>query len=719
MLIRIFIVFLPLSLLLGATVWIFYDTEVKSIWEIIRADERLAVQLSIHDINAELSMISSDLLYLARQNALNDWFKNKDNITTKNIARDYYAFSKSKARYDQVRLLNDKGNEAVRVNWNNGQPAIVPLQELQDKSGRYYVRETLSLDQGQISMSPFDLNIEDGEIEQPIKPVIRFGTPIYDQQGQKRGLVILNYLGKRLIERIKSISSRASTTGQVWLINSEGYWLMGPKPEHEWGFMYPDQTKSRFDQEHAQVWRMIADGIEQGQLMVKNEGLYTYTSVTPRKLLGDMSLEDMPDQKPWHVVSFFPGALFASRVANLKHNLAYVYITLILISLAVAWITARHSAKSKQAELKMHSSETLFRELIEAAPDAIVIVDDDGRIVLVNAQTEELFKYSRDELLGRAVDLLVPERYRDQHAGHRHGYVTAPRLRPMGEGLALTGLCKDGTEFPVSISLSPMRTEQGVLVFCDIRDVTKQRKDEEKIRELNEALRKHNADLEVVNQELEAFSYSVSHDLRSPLRAIDGFSRILIHDYAAQLDETGRDRLQRVRNATQHLGNLIDDLLNLSRVTRAELKYSDVDMSALANEIITGLREDDPQRDARFNIKDGLKARGDPQLIRIALSNLIGNAWKFTATKPNAMIEFNEIKQNGVATYFVRDNGVGFDMAYVDKLFGAFQRLHDKREFPGTGIGLATVKRVINKHGGHIWAESAVNQGATFYFTLA
>jgi len=229
---------------------------------------------------------------------------------------------------------------------------------------------------------------------------------------------------------------------------------------------------------------------------------------------------------------------------------------------------------------------------------------------------------------------------------------------------------------------------------------------------------KHNAELEVVNQELEAFSYSVSHDLRTPLRAIDGFSRIMINEYADRLDEAGRDRLQRVRNAAQHLGGLIDDLLNLSRVTRLELKYTDVDMSALAREIITGLREDDPQRKVQFKIKDGLKARGDSQLIRIALNNLLGNAWKFTSARSDAMIEFNDITQNDMPAYFIRDNGAGFDMAYVNKLFSAFQRLHDKREFPGTGIGLATVKRIIGKHGGHVWAEGAVDEGATFYFTL-
>jgi signal transduction histidine kinase len=226
------------------------------------------------------------------------------------------------------------------------------------------------------------------------------------------------------------------------------------------------------------------------------------------------------------------------------------------------------------------------------------------------------------------------------------------------------------------------------------------------------------AQLESTNKELEAFSYSVSHDLRAPLRTIDGFSQMLQEDYKGRLDDAGRDSLQRVRAAAQRMANLIDDLLKLSRVTRAELSLEEVDISMLAQEVAEGLQKQSPGRTATFDIAPGLKARADSRLLHVVLENLLGNAWKFTAGRDTAHIRFGTTRRDDGPTYFVRDNGAGFDMAYASKLFGAFQRLHDAREFPGTGIGLATVQRVIHKHGGHVWAEGETGKGATFYFTL-
>ncbi|MGD9536007.1 MAG: ATP-binding protein [Alphaproteobacteria bacterium] len=232
------------------------------------------------------------------------------------------------------------------------------------------------------------------------------------------------------------------------------------------------------------------------------------------------------------------------------------------------------------------------------------------------------------------------------------------------------------------------------------------------------ALAKANTELGVVNRELEAFNYSVSHDLRAPLRAIDGFSQALLEDCADRLDDQGRRHLNRVRQAAQRMGQLIDDFLDLSRVSRRELEVSDVDLETLALDIMRELRSDAPQREAEIKIASRLSARGDPHLLRIALENLLGNAWKFTAGRSPALIEFGQTRVGNANAFYVRDNGVGFDMAHAGKLFGAFQRLHDAREFAGTGIGLATVQRIVHKHGGRIWAEAEAGKGAAFYFTL-
>jgi light-regulated signal transduction histidine kinase (bacteriophytochrome) len=223
---------------------------------------------------------------------------------------------------------------------------------------------------------------------------------------------------------------------------------------------------------------------------------------------------------------------------------------------------------------------------------------------------------------------------------------------------------------------------------------------------------------EAVNRELEAFSYSVAHDLRAPLRSIDGFSQALLEDSADKLDEEGQKHLRFVRESAQQMAQLIDGLLTLSRVTRSELGRERVDLSALARAAIARLQRHQPDRRVDVTIRDGLEGEGDPRLLTVVLDNLLGNAWKFTGRRDQARVEFGVKSSDGRPAYFVRDNGAGFDMAYADKLFGVFQRLHGAAEFEGTGVGLATVQRIVRRHGGRVWAEGEVDGGATFYFTL-
>jgi light-regulated signal transduction histidine kinase (bacteriophytochrome) len=249
------------------------------------------------------------------------------------------------------------------------------------------------------------------------------------------------------------------------------------------------------------------------------------------------------------------------------------------------------------------------------------------------------------------------------------------------------------------------------VILLAIEDITEKRKLERGVEKARDAA-------EAANAELEAFSYSVSHDLRTPLRSIDGFSQALLEDYGDTLDDTAKSYLDRVRKATQQMGRLIDDLLKLSRVTRSEFHHESVDLSRVVRAVIDKLQEDSPDRTVDVIIQEGVLVNGDPSLLKIALENLLGNAWKFTSKAARPRLEFGATAKEGKTTCFIRDNGVGFDMAYVDKLFGAFQRLHTTLEFPGTGIGLATVRRVINRHGGRVWVQAAVGQGATFYFTL-
>jgi len=282
---------------------------------------------------------------------------------------------------------------------------------------------------------------------------------------------------------------------------------------------------------------------------------------------------------------------------------------------------------------------------------------------------------------------------------------------------------KNGEIFPVAISLTVIGVEDDeVLTHVIWQDISDRKLAEEELikyhQQLEELVEERTNELTAVNKELEAFSFSVSHDLRAPLRSIDGFSEALLEDYATKLDATGHDYLQRIRAAAQKMGQLIDALLDLSRVTRRELLKDTVDLSALAQDALKDLQHGEAEREVACTIQPGIRAKGDKQLLRIVMANLLGNAWKYTSKNSQAQIEFGTKVENGETIYFVRDNGAGFDMTYATKLFGAFQRMHHDDEFPGTGVGLATVSRIINKHGGRIWAESAPGKGATFYFTL-
>jgi PAS domain S-box-containing protein len=270
----------------------------------------------------------------------------------------------------------------------------------------------------------------------------------------------------------------------------------------------------------------------------------------------------------------------------------------------------------------------------------------------------------------------------------------------------------------------PIRDDRGKVyrVTGIAADVTQRKEAEDQIQKLNQELEQRvlqrTAQLETANKELEAFSYSVSHDLRAPLRSIDGFSKALLLGHADQLDEKGKHYLARVRGAAQRMEQLIDDLLNLSRVTREEMRREQVDLGRLAQSVVTELKRVYPERAVDFLIAPDLLTEGDTRLLRVLLENLLNNAWKFTSKHSQAKIELGATEMSGRKTFYVRDDGAGFDMNYADKLFAPFQRMHSQREFDGTGIGLATVQRIIQRHGGHVWAEGAVDEGATFFFQL-
>lgn len=370
----------------------------------------------------------------------------------------------------------------------------------------------------------------------------------------------------------------------------------------------------------------------------------------------------------------------------------------------------------KQKQIQFASG--LFQEnitihtLLESLAQGVLIIDKSLNILLINSRAEQMFGYSSREIIGKPHDTLVPYRFRGNHKNLMLHYFEQPKIRPIGIGMDLFGLRKDGTEFPVEISLSFVNTPNGLLVMSLVSDITIR-------KQIEQALQERADELARVNKDLESFSYSVSHDLKAPLNTLLGFSRLIQEDYQNKLDNTLNDYLQRIEHSAIQMKNLIDDILNLSRISRIEMTKHDTNLSRLVFSIIEELKTSHPERNVQVIIADDVSAKTDSKLIHIALSNLIGNAWKFTEKTAGARIEFGSINQNGQIIYFIKDNGAGFDMKRSQYLFTPFRRLHTDQEFPGTGIGLAIVERVIERHGGKIWAESEIGNGATFFFTLS
>lgn len=409
--------------------------------------------------------------------------------------------------------------------------------------------------------------------------------------------------------------------------------------------------------------------------------------------------------------------------ANGKELLAELAVNVIpLFDPPIFTGTVRDITEQKKAESALRESEAKLRAIVDTAIDAIITIEPNGSIVFFNKAAERLFGYASEEVIGKNVDMLMPAPYHEEHDTYLDNYLKTGIKKIIGIGREVQACRKDGGIFPIDLAVSEVQLDHRRLFTGIIRDITERKKAEDEIalltKNLEQRVEERTRQLEAVNKELESFSYSVSHDLRAPLRGIDGYSQAILEDYQDILDEAGKHYLKRLRGESQRMAELIDHMLMLSRLTRGELHPESIKLSDMVQEIAETLQSQDSARNVVFKIQGGLVAEADSHLLYATLQNLLDNAWKFTSKHPVAHIEFGAKQKDGETVYYVKDDGAGFDMAYSDKLFTAFHRLHSNTEFPGTGIGLATVQRVIHRHGGSIWAEGEVEKGATFYFTL-
>ena len=500
-----------------------------------------------------------------------------------------------------------------------------------------------------------------------------------------------------------------------------------------------DITERRQAEEALRLTQFSLDHAPEGVFWMQEDGSVSYANIEGCRSIG-YSLEEVIGMHVWDFDPDFPPKRWPKQWEKMRQAGHHTFETSHLSkdgkrhpveisvvrtsygdmehhSAFVRDITERKRAEEALKQLneeledrvaKRTATISLQAQIIDQTHDSVITTDLDGNITSWNGGSEQLLGVPADNAIGQHISFIYPER---KHELLQNQIIKTLKEKGQHE-IEVDLMRKDGSEFPAHVSLSLLYDSEGlpkgmVGYSLDIGELKKRE------QELDELARR----LQASNRELESFSYSVSHDLRAPLRAIDGFSLALIEDYGNRLDATAQDYLQRVRNSAQRMGMLIDDMLQLSRVNREELAITEVDLGEIAMAVMKELRAAEPERQVELTLGKDLLAHGDPRLLRVMMDNLLGNAWKFTGRKHDAHIFFEQ-KGDQQGIFYIRDNGAGFDMRHKDKLFGAFQRLHRVKDFPGTGVGLATVQRIVHRHGGRVWAEAKEGEGATFYFSL-
>lgn len=639
----------------------------------------------------EFLRVGSDARMLAASPALQDGLATDSPEHRARLARTLRQLSLLHPAYDQVRYLDTLGHEIARVDRGG---LVTPAADLQNKWDRPYFQRTNALPAGELYVSALDLNVEHGEVERPLKPMLRFATPVFDRAGQRRGIVIINYVATEIFAALARFAPDDGP--RVRLLNADGYWLKGPAPEQEWGFMLPDRAAFTLARSAPDLWNDITR--EPTGQSRQDGGLFTWHRFTAADAAPGETI--VAGDRFLVMASVIPADAWDAAFAPTQH-------TFILVGLALA-ILAGTSVVLFVLGLRAQRD---FRRFFTLASDLLCVADFDGRFRKVNPAWQANLGYTEEELRTIAfIDLVHPE-------DRERTVQEAARLAQGGETMTFENRyrAKDGTYHWLLWSSRALPAER--LVYAAARNISKRKQAEQAAARLNDDLAERGRALEAANQELEAFSYTVSHDLRAPLRHIDGFVGLLQRHLGAALDEKGHHYIRTIATAAKQMGQLIDDLLAFSRMSRAHISLAAVDHDALVDEVI---RTGAYPAEITWRRQPLPVTQCDRAMLRLVWTNLIENAVKYSRRASPPCIEIGcQIDDDAhEAVFYVRDNGVGFDMRYVEKLFGVFQRLHSATEFEGTGIGLANVRRIINRHGGRTWAESRPGEATVFYFTL-
>jgi PAS domain S-box-containing protein len=683
-----------------------YEHQVALVERTLREREISRVNFFDRLLERDIQDAALDLQAQADGDSLHAFLESGDASALERAIHRAVFLSRLHPEYEQIRYLAENGREVLRVNRGG---IAVPARQLQDKSDRDYFRDGLKLGPGAVGLSAFDLRFEPGRPQEPFKPSLRLFTRVFDRSGRARGVYIINCLGENLLGGQDQLSPAQQQ--RLCVLSAEGYWLKEGTAGGAWGLVAPGGPSMA--RSEPGLWEQVRREAE-GQVR-RQGGLFTWQRLVPDRAVAHAAGPAPADF--FVVATSLPAAEWTAAFASLRDSFLIVSATLLLLAASVGWSLWFR----RRQDARLRESEERARLLLEGVRGyAIFMLDPAGLVTTWNAGAERIKGHAEAEVIGRHFSLFYPEQAIRAHEPERLLQAAVKDGRAEAEGWRVR---RDGTRFWADAVVTAIRDSRGRLLgFAKVtRDLTTRKAAEAQISQLNRDLQRRAEELVIANRELEAFSYSASHDLRAPLRHIAGFAKLLEEEAGQGLTAEGRRFLGVIADSAGRMARLIDDLLAFSKVGRTQLQCADLDHDALvAGAIKDGRYSENGQRAIEWEIGPLGRAWADPGLLRLVWSNLLDNAVKYSGKSPFPRIEIGALAgADGEQVFFIRDNGVGFDMQYASKLFGVFQRLHRADQFEGTGIGLANVHRIVVRHGGRVWAESEVGAGAAFFFTLS
>lgn len=668
---------------------------------------------------ASLHQLFSDVLFLSQLN-------NSKNIFTsiereEELINDFVALMKTNKFYDQVRFLNAEGLEKVRVNYNAGEIKITAKKKLQDKSKRPYFKETIKLTKGEIYTSKIDLNIEKGKIEIPYKSVIRVATVVVDENNNRIGVLVINYLASNILN--VSQNTDLPTINNLQLLNEDGFWLAGVENENLFGFVNKKTTSSNsFSIKNPNVWNGIKNN--KNGVQKNKEETFLHENFELLDVFYRYNKTAAKIKSSHHPQLIIVHSISNSELSKIRHKYFDIFVLVIILYVLafsfIIWYFLKKQAVLKTMQNELLSTNNLFKETQQIAKIGSWKVD----LTQMKAYwSDEVYRIHEVEI-GTEID--VSKGIEFYHPAYRkiiQDAIDKAIIDKESWDVDAVIITEKGKEVWVRAIGYPVFVEDELKelrgLFMDINEIkTLNINLEQIVEKRTNDLKQSNERLASVNNELEMFSYSVSHDLKAPLRALQGFSENIQEKYKDSLDETGVRWLQYIRTNAERMDHLIRDILSFSKIGRKEVVKKIVDNNYIINEIIK-IETDYYKIPVSIKKPESLPSCfADVAMMETVWQNILGNAFKYSSKKPTIEITINGEEDDENVYFTVSDKGAGFDMKYYDKLFGIFHRLHHNEEFEGTGVGLANVKRIIEKHGGEISANAELNKGATIKFSL-